>query len=134
MFASNDGKELSLTFYSVSGARIKRVTIPKPDFTPISMTVTKRGHLFLCSPTEILCLDSDFSDLASLGDLEGLEPRCLSGLKGMGSGVGDALVANWAAGNVEVWAARSCCWFVVFVTVPLLQVPFTWWGCCCFCL
>ena len=111
MFASNDGKELSLTFYTESGARTRRVTLPKPDFTPLSMAATARGHLFLGSPTEILCLDSDLSDLASLGEGEGegrvdvrsrLEPRCLSGLGGMGAGVGDVLVANWASGNVEV--------------------------------
>ena len=70
VFASNDGKETSLTFYSSNGTRLRRVTLPKPDLTPLALTFTKRGHLFICSHTEVLCLDSDYSDLASIVDLE----------------------------------------------------------------
>ncbi|KAL8589509.1 hypothetical protein ACOMHN_015895 [Nucella lapillus] len=118
VFASHDGKDLSLTFYSDSGARLRRVTLPKPQFSPLSMVVTKQGTLFLASASEILCLRSDFSELASLGGREGegeereggggggggggVLPRSLSGLRGIGSGVGDVLVANAAVGNVEI--------------------------------
>lgn len=96
VFAANDGKELSLAFYTLNGARTKRITIPMPDFTPTSMALTKRGQIFLCStgPAEVLCLDADFSELAVLREDGGFKPCSISSLRGMGSGVGDILVAN----------------------------------------
>nr|KAG5693606.1 hypothetical protein BaRGS_014626 [Batillaria attramentaria] len=104
VFAANDGKELSLAFYTFHGAKTKRITIPKPDFTPTSMAMTKRGQIFLCSPTEVLCLDADFSDLAVLRENSRFQPCSISSLRGMGSGVGDVLVTNGCKGarNIEM--------------------------------
>ncbi|PVD32440.1 hypothetical protein C0Q70_07874 [Pomacea canaliculata] len=100
--AANDGKELSLTFYTHSGARSRRVSLPRPDFFPTSMTFTKRGQVFLCSSAEILCLDADFSEVACLCDDDSLQARAISTLRGVGSGVGDVLMANGSNGSVEV--------------------------------
>ncbi|XP_076456750.1 uncharacterized protein LOC143291052 [Babylonia areolata] len=104
VLAAQDGKELSLTFYhSDSGERLKRLTLPRPEFTPLALALTKQGRLFLCSSSEVLVLDTDFGQLGGLGPGDStLQPRGVTGLRGMGSGLGDVLMANAAAGNVEV--------------------------------